>query len=302
MERIAYRGWPNCYRLANGKIELVVTSDVGPRIIHCAAAGGENLFKVWDDTAGKTGGDAWHIYGGHRLWHAPEVSPRTYAPDNAPVKVKETKRGLRVMQPVESTTDIEKQMDIALVEGRAEAVVTHKLSNRGPWPVEIAPWGVSAMDAGGRVIVPMPPRGTHPECLLPANTLTLWPYTDMRDPRWTWGFKYVMLQQDVKARLPQKAGFMTPDGWCACAVKGCLFVKSFDYVAGAKYPDFGASIETFTNEEMIELETVAPLVTLAPGESAEHVERWSVFPDVPAPKTDEDVERDVLPKVREARP
>ena len=29
---------------------------------------------------GKTGGSEWHIYGGHRLWHAPEVMPRTYYP------------------------------------------------------------------------------------------------------------------------------------------------------------------------------------------------------------------------------
>ncbi len=295
MEKTSYRGWPNCVKLSNGKIDLVITTDVGPRIIHVSAAGGENLFKVYDAMAGQTGGGAWKIYGGHRLWHAPEVAPRTYAPDNAPVKAKETKKGARINQPVEPTTGIEKQIDVALVDGRAAAVVTHKLTNRGCWPIELAPWALSVMDVGGKVILPMPPRGTHPECLLPANTLTLWPYTDMRDARWTWGFKYVMLQQDAASKLPQKAGVMVPDGWVACAVKGCLFVKQFDFAPGATYPDRGCSVETFTNHEMIEMETVGPLVTLAPGESVEHVERWSVFTGVAAPMTDDEADRLVLP-------
>ena len=302
MEKIAYRGWPNCVKLTNGKIELMVTTDVGPRIIHCAPAGGENLFKVYDEMVPtRRDGDAWRIYGGHRLWHAPEVEPRTYAPDNSPIKAVATRKGARFLQPVEASTGIEKQIDVALVDGKAAAVVTHKLTNRGPWPVELAPWALSVMDVGGKVIIPMPPRGTHPECLLPANTLTLWPYTDMRDARWTWGFKYVMLQQDANAKLPQKAGVMVPDGWVACAIKGCLFVKQFDYVAGAKYPDWGCSVETFTNEDLIEMETVAPLVTLAPGASVEHVERWSVFTGVASPKTDDDVDKHILPRIRDAQ-
>ncbi len=295
-----YRGWKNCVRLSNGRIELIATTEIGPRIIHCSVAGGENLFKVWDETAGLTGGDEWRSYGGHRLWHSPEAMPRTYVPDNGPVKAKETKKGLRLTQPVEELTGIEKQIDIALVDGKPSAVVTHRLTNRGAWPVALAPWALSVMGEGGKSIVPMPPRGTHPECLLPVNTLTLWPFTDMSDPRWTWGLKYMMLQQSAKAPQPQMAGLMAPDGWCACAVKGCLFVKRFDYVPGAAYPDFGSCVESFTNGDMIELETLGPLVTLAPGQSVEHVETWSVFAGVAAPKNDADVDRLVLPRVREA--
>jgi hypothetical protein len=296
MEKIAYRGWANCYRLSNGVIELVVTADVGPRIIRCGFAGGENLFCEFAEMMGRTGGDEWRIYGGHRLWHAPEAVPRSYAPDNEPVKVKEQKKFVRVTQPVEKSTGIRKEIDIALSPGKPHAKLTHRLTNTGPWPVELAPWALSVMAAGGKVIIPLPPRGTHPECLLPANTLTLWPYTDMSDKRWTWGFKYVMLQQDVKAAKPQKAGVMVPDGWVACAVKGQLFVKTFEFVPGAKYPDWGCCVETFTNQQMIEMETVGPLTTLAPGASVEHVEDWSLFKDVAVPKTDADADRDILPK------
>ena len=33
IEKTAWKGWPNCYRIANGEVELIVTTDVGPRVI-----------------------------------------------------------------------------------------------------------------------------------------------------------------------------------------------------------------------------------------------------------------------------
>jgi len=57
MKKIEYAGWPNCIQLSNGQIELVATTDVGPRIIRWAFVGGKNLFKESPDQLGKTGGD-----------------------------------------------------------------------------------------------------------------------------------------------------------------------------------------------------------------------------------------------------
>ncbi len=53
IEKIAYQGWANCYRVSNGEIELVVTGDVGPRIIRCGFSGGQNLFKEFAEQLGK---------------------------------------------------------------------------------------------------------------------------------------------------------------------------------------------------------------------------------------------------------
>ena len=43
---------------------------------------------------------------------------------------------------------------------------------------------------------------------------------------------------------------------------------------GKRYPDFGCSFETFTNDEMLELETLGALVELARGRTVEHRETW----------------------------
>jgi hypothetical protein len=88
------------------------------------------------------------------------------------------------------------------------------------------------------------------------------------------------------------------EGWAAYARKGHLFLKRFNYVPGAKYPDFGCSVETFTNAEMIELETLGPLTLLQPGTFVESREDWYLFKGL-GPISDEDsIDKVVLPLVK----
>src|SRR5260370_27295010 len=85
IEKTQYRCWPNCYRNSNGEVELMVTTDVGPRIIRYSFVGGRNLFKEFDEQMGKHGESSWQPRGGHRLWMAPEDPVLTYALDNSPI-------------------------------------------------------------------------------------------------------------------------------------------------------------------------------------------------------------------------
>jgi hypothetical protein len=294
VKKVAYKGWKNCCRISNGKIELIVTTDVGPRVIRFGFVGGQNLFKEYDAQLGKRGGNKWCIYGGHRLWHAPEAEPRTYFPDNFPVAVEKHGNIVRFIQPVETTTGIQKEIDIKLSGGNRVELV-HRLRNAGQWPVELAPWALSVMAPGGTAIVPLPKRGSHPKDLLPGNLLTVWLYTDMSDPRWTWGRKYILLRQD--SAPPQKLGAFLPDGWAGYVLHGQLFVKKFLGAPG-HYTDFGCNFETFTNNEMLELESLGALTNLAPGQTAEHRETWSLFDAVPAPTNDRDVDRNISSRTK----
>jgi len=95
--------------------------------------------------------------------------------------------------------------------------------------------------------------------------------------------------RDPQAPGPQKAGLFTEDAWAAYSVGGELFVKRARATAGADYPDFGCSVEIFTNAAMLELETLGPLAMVEPGASLEHTEQWSLHtvPDLSAATDDE---------------
>ena len=72
LRKISYGGWDNCIQITNGIVDLIVTTDIGPRIIRYGFVGQENEMCEVASTMGLTGGDEWRIYGGHRLWHSPE--------------------------------------------------------------------------------------------------------------------------------------------------------------------------------------------------------------------------------------
>ena len=71
IEKTAYGGWPNCMRMSNGTVELVATTDVGPRVIRFGFVGKDNEFFEDKEQLGKTNADEWLAFGGHRLWLAP---------------------------------------------------------------------------------------------------------------------------------------------------------------------------------------------------------------------------------------
>jgi hypothetical protein len=297
-EKFSYGGWPNCVRLTNGQIEVVITTDVGPRVIRLGFIGGQNLFKEFAEEMGKTGGSEWRSYGGHRLWHAPEAIPRSYFPDNFPVKYQWDGKTLKLIQPIETTTGMVKELEITLDPKDNHVGVVHRLTNKGLWEVELAPWALSVMAAGGRAIFPQEPYRPHPEYVLPARPMVMWAYTDMKDPRWIWGTKYLQLKQDPNAKTKQKVGLGNTLGWAAYYLKGDLFLKRFGYDPKATYPDWGCNTETFTDPNFLEVETLGKLAKLPPGGHTDHVEHW-FLQRMQLDESETSLDRNLLPLVRQ---
>jgi len=253
-----YAGWPNCYRLTNGDVELVVTTDVGPRVIRCGFAGGQNLFKEFRDQLGKSGEPDWQPRGGHRLWLAPESVALSYGLDNSPVEASVQEDSITLTQPVEKETGFQKQMTVKLAPYGIEVV--HRLRNTSAFPITVAPWALTMMAPGGTVVTAFPPRGQHPQAQQPTNPLVMWGYTNFSDPRWTLTEKYMILRQDPLATSAVKAGLWNRDTWQAYLLGADLFVKSAAAIKGPEaYPDMGCSLETFTNRDFLEMETLGPL-------------------------------------------
>src|SRR5437879_494222 len=114
IEKTSYKGWPNSYRITNGEVEVIITSDIGPRIMRYGLVGGQNLFKEFAEGLGKSGEATWQPRGGHRIWAAPEDAVQTYAPDNGPVHVSIKRDVLEATEPVEKLTGLEKQIIVKM--------------------------------------------------------------------------------------------------------------------------------------------------------------------------------------------
>ena len=73
-----------------------------------------------------------------------------------------------------------------------------------------------------------------------------------------------------------------------------IFLKCFDHYVDVLYPDNGCSVESYTNNRFLELETLGPMEVLEPGDSAIHVERWYIFEGIRCDLGDEDTIEQVL--------
>lgn len=308
MKVIPYKGWQHNLQLSNGTVELIVTLDVGPRVIRYGFVGESNVFREYEDQLGKSGESEWVARGGHRLWHAPEDLKRTYALDNSPIKYEKLgASGARFIQPVEAITGILKEIDLTLDPTGSHVTVVHRLRNTNLWDVELAPWALSVMAPGGALIIPLPGKIPHPAAvpkgqtadprgLLPNQEMVIWPYTDLSDARYRWGAKYVVLKQD-NAKGPTKIGLALRTGWAAYLRDGLLFVKGYQYQEGRHYPDWGCNFETFTNETMLEAESLGPLQSLAAGQSVEHAEHWWLFKGIPNDTSDAGIDANIRPRI-----
>ena len=298
LQTIEYRGWKDCLLLDNGNIELVVSVGLGPRVLSFKRKGGANFFKNFDDQMANVSQDVWQSYGGHRLWHAPEVWTRTYYPDVQPVKYEWDGSRLTLTCETETNSRLQKEIVIDFPASGSLVKVTHRIYNRGPWAAKFAPWALSVMAPGGTVIVPQEPFVPHGpgegQSFAAGRALVLWQFTNMADPRFVWGKRFIRMSQDDAYQTKQKFGGMIKPGWAAYAFGSELFIKRFAFFPGANYPDYGCNAEFYTEPGMLEIESLGPEVPVEPGDFAEHIETWQIE-QVEASKDDDTLAEQLKP-------
>lgn len=298
-----FEGWKDSVRLTNGTIDTVTLTAVGPRVIRYGFVDGPNAFHIVPKDRGQTGGDEFRCYGGHRLWLAPEAMPRSYFPDNSPVETVEAgDKVVRLANATEPLTGVSKEIEIKIASEGPAVMVTHRLTNNNIWPVTLAPWALTVVANGGYAVLPQEPYVSHDDELLPARPLVLWKFTDMSDPRWRWGRKYITLRQDDAGSTPQKVGAFVSHGWGAHVTPTQVFVKLIPTGGRpAEYPDEGSNFEAYTEGAFQELETLGRICTLEPGETTDHREFWYLARTAGIPDNDDALDEMLMPIVDEAQ-
>ncbi|MGI6214149.1 MAG: hypothetical protein ACOYIQ_06365 [Christensenellales bacterium] len=267
-----------CLNICTAKAELAVTLDVGPRIISFAKKGEDNIFfndihdeRKRDVSAVFGKGARWHIYGGHRIWVAPE-GEETYVPDNDKVdyEVKGNtavftappwkKRNIRVSLEIEGTED--NYFRIAM-----------RAKNVGQHPRTFALWGLTVCRAGGSLDIPLSQANKG---YLPNRNIVLWSYSDFFDPRFTLANDKLTVRGSALGVKPFKVGVFNPDVYCVFRLENTTFIKEAKMPEGV-YPDMGCNIECYTCNPIQEVETLSPLTEVMPGQEITLSEYWRIL-------------------------
>jgi hypothetical protein len=276
--------------IGNQYLRLEFLTEAGPRIVRLfVAESDENQLAELPDFKWETSYGEYFVHGGHRLWHAPEAYPRSYMPDDNGLAVQETAAGVRLCQPTEVGTGIRKSIEVRLHADKPALTLIHELQNDGQWPVELAPWAITQLRLGGVAVLPQQVEPLDKDGLLPNRHLVLWPYTHWHDPRLQVQDDYLLIQAQVQPD-PCKIGYFNRWGWVGYLRQGIFFCKRFEPQADQPHPDWGCNVEVYCNDRFLELETLAPLCRLEPGQSTTHVETWVVYTGLDVTQTLEGVQ------------
>lgn len=263
-----------------GRIRLMVTTSVGPRILGLLTEDGRNHFaELPDMTLDCPGSDPIHLRGGSRLWAAPEDPRVTYRPDDDPVDVEELADGVRLLTRPDPVAGTSREIDIR-VAGPERVAVDYRVVNRADHPQRLAAWAITMMAPGGRAWLPLLTEPFDPGGFQAQRNVVLWSYARIDDPR------LVLLDEaiEVRAALLEdqpdlgrfKVGTSMRRGWAAHWRDGVMLVKYAGHDEAREYADMGASGQVYSQDDFTELETLGPLTELAPGEAAGHREEWEV--------------------------
>lgn len=286
----AYKTFGRVLAIENGDMELYVTLDVGPRIIRYALPGGENFMfedvnaEIVEQSAAFDAhfypGAYWRTYGGHRIWLTPEAKPDTYYPDNDPCTYTVNGNVITVTPPAQKASQVAERLVLTVPESGTSVVVRAEATNLADHPQTFGVWQISVMCPNGLAVVPQTLRDTG---LLHNRRMSLWPYCEMNDARVYWGKTLFTLRQDPSADRPFKVGTSNERGFAAYLCHNAMFVKRMPFYADVPYPDDGCNFETYTNPQILELESLGKLAPVAPGDTVSSEEVWSLTPNVTAP-------------------
>ena len=270
-----------CLKISNGKIEFLVTCDIGPRILELKLCSDESVF-FYDENDTINGADSdfssygdlgtWHIYGGHRLWASPEKEIRTSYPDNSPISVKETEDGVIITGNCQVNNNIQVEMTVKFIAD-SKISIEHQITNKNAYSIEIAAWPITVMNYGGFMAVKMIDENTG---LLPNRSMSLWPYAKMNDKRVYFGEKYITLKADKDTTQAFKFGIRTDSGYAAYFRNKTMFIKRFE-LDDSICPDYDCNYESYTCGEMLEMESLSPLTVLEYNEFVIHNESFELY-------------------------
>ena len=218
-------------------------------------------------------GGTYRFRGGHRLWAAPEVPEITYAPDDDECELTYGRGSVSVVGPVDHA-GLSKRLVITSEGSQLPnpvLIVDHTLTNHGTDSRELAPWAITQFRMGGLALMPL---GRSGGSLQGDRSLTVWPYTDLSDPRLEMDQSSLTVAANAGPRF--KIGVGPNPGRLGYLLDGWLFQKEIALAIDRPYADRGATGQIFVEGHFCELESLGALIELAPGERVSHRELWSL--------------------------
>lgn len=288
IEEIDFNGWKGL-KLSLNPIELIITPEVGGRVISLTLDGIETFFTL-PDLHGKNFSLkhphqkedlGWLHYGGYKTWLAPQDNWNQKLPffdlDSGPYSYQIKQNSVELTSPVCRETGIQLGRTVTLTD-KHQVIVEQSMTNRTEEDVCWGLWDVTQVKGPGKALFPL-----HRNSKFDGNIkgyedegLSL---KNMND--------HLLIQDELAIlNCDQKENFKygsdSDEGWI-CALldaspdQWLVYLKTFEADAHSDYPHECVS-EVFDSgsHPYFELEVHSPLQILKPNETYSLHETWTL--------------------------
>jgi hypothetical protein len=277
---LSYHGWTGALRLRNEQVEAIVVPEVG-RVMSFRFHDGQNV--LWEDQSlrGKRGdatGREWVNFGGDKTWPAPEAEWKAHTKrekwmpppgfDGMPGRARRDGSAIVLTSPVDPFYGIRTSRRITLRGDDPIMVIETEYEKVSGAAIPVGIWVIAQFRDPVAVYVPVPATSRFPDGHFRFRD-TPWPQLTTMG-----GLIKVTRDPAASHKLGSDADRML---WVGTK-EMCLMATT--RVAGAEYPDRGASAEVYTNPDpktYVELETLGPLATLAPGQRIQETNTYTLL-------------------------
>ncbi|MBN2535163.1 MAG: hypothetical protein JXB88_19940 [Spirochaetales bacterium] len=261
--------------IVTDSIQLVITTDFGPRIVFWGRPDKENLL-VW--APGKFTRGEWDLLGGHRVWSTRPLADEceeTYRIDDLSCEVQRIDSGWIITAPCDSYNNTRRGIGVRVL-GDNKVEIDNFLINTGDMLYSGGVWSVTST---------LPDKTT--QYGIPLGDGSMWDYCKIvMFRRWDEHFGSF---NDDQFSFTHDMMMVNPGGKenkrCVQADRGIiamhdparkvLFAKKAGYDRHGIYP-YGCNLAVYIapGNEMVEMETMGPERMLKPGESLHNKEVW----------------------------
>ncbi len=282
IKQINLKYYGKCVSINNGTVKVIVSVDVGPKIIFWGYTNGENMLYIpynileYDEhISQKIPPDIFFKRYGHEIMLEYENSnPVVLSSGTTIYSILQDGVVFSCSSP---KLGISTNLEIIIQDSSNSIMIVHSIENINEKAQSFSICSSTFVTQDGTLIVP---QNVEDLGNSPNRVLALWKKSNINDSRLYVTNEYLRFNNLSTDNLSVlKLGINNRQAWSTYTKDGITFLKHYLHNKKAKYLNFDSSFIIDSKKALLSLKVLSPIYNVQKNEIAKMAEYWSLFPN-----------------------
>lgn len=281
IKQINLKYYGKCVSINNGTVKVIVSVDVGPKIIFWGYTNGENMLYIpydileYDEPISqKIPPDIFFKRYGHEIMLAYEKSKPVFLSSGTTIySILQEGVAFSCSSP---KLGLSANLEIIIQDNSNSIMIVHSIENTNEKTQNFSICSSTFVTQDGTLLVP---QNIEDLGNAPNRVLSLWKKSNINDSRLCVANEYLKFNNISTDKLSVlKLGINNRRAWSTYTKDGNTFLMHYLHNKKAKYLNFDSSFIIDSKKELLSLKILSPIYNVQKNEVAKMAEYWSLFP------------------------